>query len=106
MLIKSGVDYFTPLFVAIDVSTEGEVVIICDVSMKAEAEGIFSHLGIYVVLVLALLLGKRSQCLTKKVWNHTNTAPPVVVLLNVTHQPLPPTIALIVNFPSADSPMT
>ena len=51
MSIKSGVDYITPLFVAIDVSTEGEVVIICDINMKAEAEGILSHLGIYVALV-------------------------------------------------------
>ena len=52
MSIKLGVDYITPLFVAIDVSPEGKVVIICDISMKAEAEGILSHLGIYVALVL------------------------------------------------------
>ena len=44
-------DYITPLFVAINVSTEGEVVIICDMSMKTEVEGILSHLGIYIVLV-------------------------------------------------------
>ena len=48
---KSGVDYITPLFVAINVSTEGEVVIVYDISMKAEAEGIISHLRIYVALV-------------------------------------------------------
>ena len=51
MSIKSGVDYITPLFVAIDVSTEGEVVIICDISINSEAEGILSHLGIYGSLV-------------------------------------------------------
>ena len=51
MSIKLGVDYITPLFVAIDMSMEGEVVIICDISMKAEAEGILSHLGIYIALV-------------------------------------------------------
>ena len=51
MSIKSGVDYITPLFVAINVSTKGEVVILCDIDMKAEAEGILSHLGIYVALV-------------------------------------------------------
>ena len=51
MSIKLGVDYITPLFVAIDVSTEGEVIIVCDISMKAGAEGILSHLGIYAAHV-------------------------------------------------------
>ena len=50
MSIKSGVDYITPLCVAIDVSIEGEVVIICDISMKAEADRTLSHLGVYVAL--------------------------------------------------------
>ena len=77
MSIKLGVDFITPLFVAFDVSTEGEVVIICDIIM-------------------------RSQCLTKQVWNLTNTLSYVVVVLDVTHQPLPPTIALIVNSPPVD----
>ena len=36
----------------IDVSPEGEVVIICDISMKAETEGLLSHFGIYVALIL------------------------------------------------------
>ena len=51
MSIKLGVDYITSRFVAIDMSPEGEVVIICDIGMKAEEEGIFSHLGIYVAPV-------------------------------------------------------
>ena len=58
MSIKLGVDYITPLFVAIDVSPEGEVVIICDISMKAEAEGILSHLGIYIALVFSSVAWK------------------------------------------------
>ena len=51
MSIKLGIDYVTPLFVAINVSMKGEVVIVCDISMKEEAEGILSHLRIYVALV-------------------------------------------------------
>ena len=49
--IKSGVHYITSLFMIIDVSTEGKVVIVCDISMKVEAEESLSHLGIYVALV-------------------------------------------------------
>ena len=49
--IKSGVDYITPLFLVIDVSPEGEVIITCDISMKTEAKGILSHLGIYVAFI-------------------------------------------------------
>ena len=58
MSIKSGVDYITPLFVAIDESMEREVVIVCDISMKAKAEGILSHLGIYVALVFGSVAWK------------------------------------------------
>ena len=53
MSIKLGVDYITPLFVAIDVSAEGKVVIICNICMKAEAERILFYLGIYVALVFS-----------------------------------------------------
>ena len=51
MSIKLGVDYITPLFVVTIVCMEGEVDIVCDISMKEEVEGIFWHLGIYVMLV-------------------------------------------------------
>ena len=56
MSIKSGVDYTTPLFVVINVSMEGEVVIVCDISMKAEAEEILFHLGIYVALIFGSIV--------------------------------------------------
>ena len=53
MSIKSVVDYITPLFIATNVSPEGDVVIIYDINMKAEAEaeGILSHFGIYAALI-------------------------------------------------------
>ena len=56
MSINSRLDCITPLFVAIDVSPEGEVVIIYDISMKAEEEGILSHLGIYVALIFGSIV--------------------------------------------------
>ena len=49
--IKLVVDYIAPLFIVINVSPKCEVVIIYDISMKAEAKGLPSHLGIYVALI-------------------------------------------------------
>ena len=49
--IKLVEDLITPLFIAIDVSPEGDVIIICDISMKEEAEGLLSHFGIYVAVI-------------------------------------------------------
>ena len=44
-------DLITSLFIAVNIFLEGDVVIICDISMKAEEGGTLSHLGIYVALV-------------------------------------------------------
>ena len=102
MSIKLGLEYITPLFDAINEYPEGEVVIICDISMKAEAEEILFRLGIYGVLVFGSVAWESFTVSYKKVWNPINTAPLVVVPLKETHQPLPPTIALIVNTPSVE----
>ena len=36
------------MFVAVDVSPKGDVVIICDIDMRSEAEALLSHFGIYL----------------------------------------------------------
>ena len=51
MSTKSVQDHISPFFIGIDRSPKGDVVIICDVSMKEEAETILSHFGIYLAIV-------------------------------------------------------
>ena len=51
MSTKSAQDQITPLFVGVDVSSEGDVLIICDIGMKGEVEALLSHFGIYVAVI-------------------------------------------------------
>ena len=48
MTTKCSYDYITPLFLGVDVTPEGEVIIICSLSMKVEAESLLAHLGLYL----------------------------------------------------------
>ena len=74
MSTKSAQDFVTPLFVGIDVSSEGDVVIICDIGMKGEMEAMLSQFGIYLAVILAALFGKPLLCHTKQAWNYFSTA--------------------------------
>ena len=56
MSIKLVQDLITPLFVGVDVSPEGNVVIICDISMKEETEALLSHFGIYVAVIFGIVV--------------------------------------------------
>ena len=51
MSTKCSKDLIIPLFVGVDVSPEGDVVIICDIDMKVEAAAMLSHFGIYVAFI-------------------------------------------------------
>ena len=51
MLTKCSFDLSTPLFIAVDVSPEGEVVVTCNKSMKTEAESLLAHFGIYTAQI-------------------------------------------------------
>ena len=51
MSIKCRDDFITPMFVAVDLSTTGEVVITCDIGMKSKAEALLSHFGIYLAYI-------------------------------------------------------
>ena len=51
MSTKCSQDLITPLFVGVDVSPEGDVVIICDIHLKVEAEATLSHFGIYAAFI-------------------------------------------------------
>ena len=48
---KSIQDHISPLFTGVDQSLKGVVVIICDISIKEEAEALLSHFGIYLAVV-------------------------------------------------------
>ena len=51
MSTKCSDDLITPLFVAVDVSPEGDVVIICDINLRSEAEVLLSYFGIYLAYI-------------------------------------------------------
>ena len=51
MLIKNVENLITPLFIGVNVSPDGEVVIICDLGMKYEAEAMLAHFGIYAAVI-------------------------------------------------------
>ena len=51
MSIKCKDNYISPMFIAVDVSPAGDVVIYCDIDMKEEAEDLLSHFGIYLALI-------------------------------------------------------
>ena len=51
MSVKCKDVYISPMFIAVDVSPTGDVVIICDIDMKDEAEALLSHFGIYLSLI-------------------------------------------------------
>ena len=46
----------TSLFVEINVSPESDVVIICNISMKEEAEALFSHFVIYAAVIFGSIV--------------------------------------------------
>ena len=51
MSTKFPQDLITQLFVRVDVSPEGDVVIICDIDVKVEAEALLLHFGIYIAII-------------------------------------------------------
>ena len=51
MSIKCRDVFISPMFIAVDVSPTGDVVITCDFDMKSEAEALLSHFGIYLALI-------------------------------------------------------
>ena len=58
MSIKLVEDLITLLFVGVNVSPEGNVVIICNNSMKEEVEALLSHFGIYAVIIFGSVVRK------------------------------------------------
>ena len=48
MSTKCCFDYIPPLFIGVDVTPEGEVIIICSLDMKTEADSLLTHFGLYV----------------------------------------------------------
>ena len=73
---KSVQDLISFLFNYVDQSPEVNVVVICDVSMKEEAEAHLSHFGIYLgVVYLALLCGRLLLNPIEQVWNYLSIVP-------------------------------
>ena len=51
MSVKCKDDFISPMFIAVDVSPTGDVIITCDIDMKDKAEALLSHFGIYIALI-------------------------------------------------------
>ena len=47
MSTKWSFDFIAPLFIGVDVTPEGDVVVICSRDMKVEVESLLSHFGLY-----------------------------------------------------------
>ena len=56
MLTKYSHNLVTPLFIGIDVSPKGDVVIIYNIGMRGEAEAMLSHLGIYLAVIFGSIV--------------------------------------------------
>ena len=56
MSVKCKDDFISPMFIAVDVSPTGDVVITCDIDMKDEAEALLSHFGIYLALIFGCVV--------------------------------------------------
>ena len=56
MSTKSVQDHISPLFIGVDQSPKGDVVIICDISMKEEAGTLLSYFGIYLAVVFGSMV--------------------------------------------------
>ena len=65
MSTKCSHDLITPLFVGVDVSPEGDVIIICDIDLKVEAEALLLHFGIYTAVIFESVVWKPSPWDTK-----------------------------------------
>ena len=48
MSTKCSYGYITPLFFGVDVTPEGDVIVICSLAMKIEAESLLAYLGLYL----------------------------------------------------------
>ena len=51
MAIKPIVNISFPLFLGVDTTTEGEVIVTYDKNLKDEGEAILSHFAIYLVVI-------------------------------------------------------
>ena len=56
MSTKFSDNLITPLLVAVDVSPERDVVIICDIDLNSEAEVLLSHFGIYLAYIFGTVV--------------------------------------------------
>ena len=56
MSVKCKDDYISPMFIAVDVSPTGDIVITCDIDIKEEQEALLSHFGIYLSLIFGSVL--------------------------------------------------
>ena len=104
MSAKCSFDFVTPLFLGVDVSPEGEVVVICSLGMKVEAELLLAHFGLYVAHIFGSVVwefGKPSHSNTNLSWTATSTVQSRIVPSRSTTLPLTQTKASIWNLPSA-----
>ena len=56
MSTKCSFHFITPLFLRVNVSPEGKVVVICSLGMKVEAESLLAHFGLYVAHIFGSIV--------------------------------------------------
>ena len=66
MSTKCRDDFISPIFIAVNVSPTGDVVITFDIDMKSEAEALLSHFGIYLALIFGSVVWEAFTARYKK----------------------------------------
>ena len=106
MSTKCSDDLITHLFAGVDVSPEGDVVIICDIDLRIKAEALLSHFDIYLASIFRIFVWEAFTVGYNFKMNVYQYCPKKNGILRKTTQLLIQTKALIGNFPSAVSQKT
>ena len=81
MSIKLTEYLITPLFITVKVSSESDVVVVCNIIMKEEAEGLLSYFGIYVEVIFSSVVWEAVIVLHRKKYGTISILP----LLSLCH---------------------
>ena len=106
MSIKLVEDLITLLFVKVIVSPKIDVVVICDISMKEKAEGLFSHFGIYAAVIFCSIVWEAFTVSYKTSMKPFQYYPVLCCAIERDISTIVSNDSFNCEFSSADSPMT
>ena len=81
---KCSHDLITPLFVGVDISPKVDVVIICNIDLKVEAEVLLSHFGIYAAVIFGSIVITTTTTTTSTITFSTTTTTTTITTTSTT----------------------